>query len=207
MTERPLRRPPLEVELEPLAAGSALVRVHHRRFAACEFNASAAPLGRFRPFGDPVVPTLFAARDADAALAETVFHDVPIRGLRQLAGAALRERVLSGLAPRRELALIALHGYELQRLGITHGELIEAPASAYAWTADWARALHAAAPDADGLTWMARRFTGRPALMLFGDRVSADELAVTHDPLALWHGDGLARVELAAQQAGIALLL
>jgi RES domain len=207
MTGRPRPRPPLDVALEPLAAGSELVRVHHRRFAPREFNRSRSPTARFRPFGDPVVPTLFAARDPDAALAESVFHDVPSRGTRQLARAALADRVLSRIAPRRDLTLMALHGYGLQRLGVTHGELIEAPASAYAWTAEWARALHAMRRDADGMVWMARRFTGRPALILFGDRVGDDELAVTHDPVALWHGDGLEQVEIAAQRAGVALLI
>jgi hypothetical protein len=185
MTGRPQPRPPLDVELEPLAAGSELVRVHHRRFAPCEFNPSPGPTARFRPFGDPVVPTLFAARDADVALAESVFHDVPSRGVRQLARAALADRVLSRIAPRRDLTLIQLHGYGLQRLGVTHGELIEAPASAYRWTAEWAQTLHEARLDADGMVWMARRFTGRPALILFGDRVGSDELAITHRPVPL----------------------
>ena len=45
---------------------------------------------------------------------ESVFHDVPVSG------------VLSRIAPARELLLIALHGYGLKRLGVTHGELIEA---------------------------------------------------------------------------------
>ena len=207
MSGRPLPRPPLAVEIEPLPAGSELVRVHHARFAATEFNATAHPPGRFRPFGDPVVPTMFAARDSDTALAESVFHDVPIRGTRQLARAALRERLLSRITPTRELRLVALHGYGLQRLGVTHGELIESGPTAYTWTATWGQALHAAAPDADGLTWMARRFTGRPSLMLFGDRITADEFTATGAPLELWHGPGLQFVERAAQQSDIALLL
>jgi hypothetical protein len=208
VTGRPRPRPPLAVELEPpLPAGTELVRVHHDRYGPVEFNASARPAARFRPFGDPVVPTLFAARDAEVAVAESVFHDVPIRGPRQLARAALAHRVLSRISTRRELRLIQLHGYGLQRLGVTHGELIEAPAAAYPWTAEWGQALHAAAPDADGMIWMARRFTGRPALILFGDRVASNELAVIEPPLALWHSDGLDLIEQAAQQAAIALLL
>jgi hypothetical protein len=207
VTGRPRPRPPLAVEVERLAADSELVRVHHRRFAPREFNRTPRPGARLRPFGDPVVPTLFAARDADTALAESIFHDVPIRGVRQLARAALNERVLSRIAPRRELTLISLHGYGLQRLGVTHGELIESTPTAYPWTAEWGAALHAARPDADGMIWMARRFTGRPALMLFGDRVAPDEFAVVTAASGLWLGDGLDWVEAAAQRAGIALLL
>jgi hypothetical protein len=207
VSERPRPRPPLAIELEPLAAGSELVRVHDRRFAATEFNPLARPSGRFRPFGDPVVPTMYAARDADTALAESVFHDVPVRGVRRLARAALTSRVVSRIASTRELQLIALHGYGLKRLGVTHGELIEAPASAYPWAAEWGDALRAAAPAADGIVWMARRFTGRPALILFGDRVGGGELSVTSAAVPLWYGPGLELVEQAAMRADIALLL
>ncbi len=207
MSARPRPRPPLAIELEPLAAGSELVRVHDRRFAATEFNPLARPSARFRPFGETIVPTMYAARDDDTALAESVFHDVPVRGARRLARAALAGRVLSRIAPTRELRLIALHGYGLKRLGVTHGELIEAPASAYPWTAEWGAALHAAASDADGIVWMARRFTGRPALILFGDRVGGGELSVTSAPVPLWYGAGLELVEQAAMRSDIALLL
>jgi hypothetical protein len=208
MTARPHPRPAIdaEVEVEPLPASAELVRVHHRRFAADEFNPNPEPSARFRPFGDPVVPTLFAAHDADAALAESIFHDVPIRGARQLARAALADRVLSDIATRRELTLIQLHGYGLQRLGITHNDLIESPASAYGWTAEWSQALHAACPDADGMVWMARRFTGRPALILFGDRVGPHDITVLTPARELWLGAGLELVEDCAQRAAIALL-
>jgi hypothetical protein len=204
---RPRPRPPLAVELERLAAGSELVHVHDRRFGPDEFIPLPRPAARFRPFGDPVVPTMYAARDDDTALAESIFHDVPNRGTRRLARAALNGRVLSRIAPARALTLVALHGYGLQRIGVTHGELIEAPASAYPWTAEWGAALHAAAPEADGLVWMARRFTGRPALILFGDRITHGALEVVATPTPLWYGAGLEHVEHTAMRADIALLL
>lgn len=207
MTWRPRPRPPLAVELERLAAGIELVRVHHASFGPTQFNPTARPPARFRPFGDPTVPTLYAGTDVDTAIAEGVFHDVPIRRARQLPRAAVNQRVLSRIAATRDLTLIALHGYGLQRLGVTHGQLIEPPASAYAWTAEWGEALHAADPSADGLVWMSRRFTGRPAYMLFGDRITDADLTTTADPLPLWHGPGLELIEEAAMRADIALLL
>ena len=54
---------------------------------------------------------------------------------------------------------------------------------------------------------MARRFTGRPALMLFGDRVSEGALTVNSAPVPLWYGAGLELVEQAAMRSDIALLL
>jgi hypothetical protein len=182
----------MRIELEPLAAGSEIVRVHHRRFGATDFNAPRA-----LPLGDPVVPTLYAARDDHTAIVEALFDDVPLHGTRQLARAALAERFLSRLTALRELRLIT----------VRDRELIEAPTSGYRSSSDWAEALHDAAADADGLTWMARRGTERPAMVLFGDRIAAAELTVTAAPMPLWHGAGLELVEEAAMRAEIALLL
>ena len=56
-----------------LPSGTELVRVHHRRFAGDEFSVP-----RRLPFGPPVVPTLYAARDDATAIAEALFHDVPL---------------------------------------------------------------------------------------------------------------------------------
>jgi hypothetical protein len=182
----------VRIELEALPGGSSIVRVHHRRFGPTDFNAPRA-----LPLGDPVVPTLYAAADDHTALVESLFDDVPLDGTRQLARAALADRVLSRLAPVRELRLIT----------VRDRELIEASASGYRSTADWAEALHDAAPEADGLIWMARRGNDRPAMVLFGDRIAAGELTVTTPPMALWHGPGLDLVEEAAMRADIALLL
>jgi hypothetical protein len=74
-------------------------------------------------------------------------------------------------------------------------------------TADWAEATHAAAPDADGMIWMARRCTDRPAMVLFGDRIAAGDLSVTSPSMPLWYGRGLELVEEAAMRVGIALLV
>jgi hypothetical protein len=182
----------VRIELEPLPAGSEIVRVHHGRFGPTDFNAPRA-----LPLGDPVVPTLYAARDDYTALIEALFDDVPLHGIRRIARAALAERFLSRLAPLRELRLIT----------VRDRELIEAPASGYRSTSDRAEALHDAAPEADGLIWAARRVAERPAMVLFGDRIEAGELRVTSPPTALWHGAGLELVEEAAMRADIALLL
>jgi hypothetical protein len=182
----------VRIEFEPLPAGSEIVRVHHVRFGPADFNAPRA-----LPLGDPVIPTLYAALDEHTALVESLFDDVPLGGLRQLVRAALGERVLSRLTCGRELRLIA----------VRDRELIEAPTWSHRSTSDWAEALHDAAPDADGLIWSARRVADRPALVLFGDRVRPDELAVTSSSLPLWRGAGLELVEDAAMRADIGLLL
>lgn len=193
-----------------MAAGTRLVRVHDRDLGEIEFNPSPRPSARFRPIGNPIVPTLYAGVDEDVALAEGLFHDVPIRpGLaRRSPLAGLDGRVVSELAPTRELTLIALHGYGLQSPGVTHGELIETPAAAYAWTARWALALYNAAPPADGLVWMSRRFTGRAAVMLWqGEgRMEDGDLEVKVRARALWEGEGRELALKVAKRARIVLV-
>lgn len=200
----------LALELEPMAAGTRLVRIHDRDLRGTEFNPAPRPIARFRPIGKPIVLTLYAGVDEDVAIAEGLFHDVPIRPgvIRQYPLAGLDGRVISELAPTRKLALIQLHGYGLQRLGVTHGELIETPAAAYEWTARWAQALYLDAAQADGLVWMSRRFTGRAAVMLWqGEgRVERDDLTVTAPARPLWEGAGRELVLEVALRAAIRLI-
>lgn len=197
-------------ELEAMVAGTRLVRVHDRDLHELRFNSSPRPIARFRPIGTPVVPTLYAGVDEDVALAEGLFHDVPIRpgAVRQYPLVGLDGRVISELAPTRALTLIQLYGYGLQRLGLTHGELIETPAAAYEWTARWAHALHAAVAHADGLVWMSRRFTGRKAVMLWQQaaRVQPGDLTVIAPASPLWEGPGRELVLKSAARAAIRLI-
>jgi hypothetical protein len=200
----------LSPKLEPMAAGTHLLRIHDRDLGETDFNPKPRPTARFRPIGKPVVPTLYAGVDEDVAIAEGLFHDVSIRPdiIRQYPLAGLDGRVISDLAPTRDLTLIQLHGYGLQRLGVTHGELIETPAAEYEWTARWAHALYVAATQADGLVWMSRRFTGRAAVMLWQGqgRVGQGDLTVTAPARPLWEGAGRQLVLEAALRAGIRLI-
>lgn len=173
---------------ERIAAGTELVRVHHRRFAPDEFSTP-----RRLPFGPPVVPTLYAARDDATAIVEALFHDVPLGG--DLPRAALGGRVLTRLRATRDLQLIRL----------VDRALLDAPASDYAHTAEVAERLHDDTPAADGIAWSSRRRPGHDALVLFGDRIV--DLIAAGRPLALDRGAGLRLVEEVAMHAGVGLLL
>ncbi|WP_028067835.1 RES family NAD+ phosphorylase [Solirubrobacter soli] len=173
--------------MRTLPAGTTLVRVHHARFAPVEFDAP-----RRLPYGRPVTPTLYAALDADTAIAEALFHDVPEGS--DLPRAALRDRRISRLSMPRALRLIA----------VDDRALLDAPASAYGSTADAAEALHDATPEADGIVWASRRFADQDAIVLFGDRVHF--LHHVDGPLALDHGPGLDLAERVAMRAGVGLL-
>jgi|1186.fasta_scaffold607325_1 hypothetical protein len=171
--------------MKTLAAGSELVRVHHARFRADEFDTP-----RRLPFGRPVIPTLYAADDTATAIAEALLHESP----ENVPRAALRDRRLSRLRTPRALRLIALDDRAL----------LDAPASAYRTTADAAEAMHDDTPDADGIAWASRRFGNHDAFVLFGDRVGV--LHIVDGPLALDYGPGLELAEEAAMRAGVGLL-
>ena len=201
--------PPPAEELDPLieewSVGRAIGRCNPSEFGATEFNASRSA-GRFRPFTSRrrTVPTLYGAEDFDAALSETVFHDVPISGPgREVLISSLIPWLFSTIASRRTLRLVDLRGHGLRRLKIRRADLIETPAREYPALARWGKAFHACRQAPDGIIWMSRQYDRSAALMLFGGRVSRRDLEVVDPPLPLAVGKGLEDVRDAAEAAGI----
>lgn len=117
--------------------------------------------GRFSPLvplgaADPLL-MLYGASDEIGALSETVFHEVPVRGVKQVSHRYLRHRVLVALTGLRDVTLVDLTSHGLGRLGLSRSELIEPGRPSYPATAAWARALHAYPERVDGLTWVSRQ--------------------------------------------------
>ena len=167
--------------------------------------------GRFSPLvpvaADGALPVLYGASDEIGALSETVLHDVPVRGAKQVSYPYLRHRLLVPLASRRDLALVDLTSHGLSRLGLAHSELVESGSRSYPATTEWARALHAHPAGVDGLVWVSRQSNTSRALVLFGDRVSVDDLVVVPDrvPMTVGAGAGLELVLDIADRAGITI--
>jgi hypothetical protein len=204
--------PPAPGELDPLIeewpAGREIIRCHSSDYGATEFNPSRRP-GRFRPFTVTrrTVPTLYGAEDIDAALSETMFHDVPVSGSgRQILVSSLLPWLQSTIAPTRQLRLVDLRGFGLRRIGTTRASMIDSPATSYEATARWARALHECPRLPDGLLWICRQYDLSAALILFGRRVSRHELRVVQPPRPLAIGPGLDSVRAAAESAGILIV-
>lgn len=192
--------------------GREIHRVFDHHYPADRFNPGkhTAVEGRFHFFEDPTgrrVPVLYGAAGDEAAIAETVFHDVPVRGPGRV---VLEQRIeplsLCRLRPTRDLTLIALHGFGLRRLGVRATELTDTEASQYSRTVPWVRALHHAEPTADGLAWMSRQHNSQKAVMLFGDRVSSDELHLQWGPQPLITGPGRRVLDAAANLCDIAII-
>ncbi|HET9212293.1 MAG TPA: RES family NAD+ phosphorylase [Thermoanaerobaculia bacterium] len=185
------------------------MRSHKSDFGATELNPGYGS-GRFHPFTDSrgqAVPTLYGSSCLEGALAETVFHGVPIRGRgRYLRSSVLKTYLVSVVMPRRDLRLVQLHGFGLRRLGLSRSELIDSDPSQYERTVRWAAALYAWSQEIDGLVWVSRQYDTSRSLVLFGDRVRREDLEVAEVPLPLGKGIGLKKVQRAAEQAGIAIL-
>jgi hypothetical protein len=192
--------------------GDPIVRVFNHDYAPNAFNPGTAGgvRGRFHFFDDSagaIVPAMYGSDQDDGAIAETVFHDVPVRGAaRVVLESRLTPLSIVTLTPKRDLRLIDLFGFGLRRLEVRADELTSTESADYPATVLWAKAFHAAFADVDGLAWMSRQFNAAKAVVLFGDRVAAGDLQPLAPPLPLAFGPGRTRVDSAANRAGIAIV-
>lgn len=195
-------------------AGARLYRGHSVHRNGSQFNDFAAGPGgapaRFSPFfpggGTALVPVLYAGESTESALWETVFHDVAVRGSRKrVARSTLGDRIMSTVETTRELRLANLTTTGLSRLGVARTELIESGRRAYEHTVRWAQALHDCPTAPDGLYWISRAQDTSVSVVLFGDRVRAEDvrLAPGSSSVPLYDGEGYERVAQIADSAGI----
>lgn len=202
----PLPRPNLRV----LPDGTALHRVHDRRFDGCAFNPGLGAPTRFAPLrradGTPI-PTLYAASTLEAALFETVFHDIPpAAALKTVPRTLVASRAHSVLRALRPLRLGELRAPDLHLWGLGRGDLVAAPPTDYPSTARWAQAAHDAFPDLDGLIWTSNRCDPADALLLWAPRAEGALAVAAHRDGAADPG-WMADVRAAGLRAGITLTL
>ena len=199
--------PPNIVEL---TAGELLHRVHDRRFDGSAFNPCRGGSTRFAPIRDAYdrcVPSLYAADTVEAAIYETILHDVPLRATRKsVPHGQLQQRRHSTLMVRRALRLASLRAPDLLKWGVRRATLIAALPTRYRRTALWAKAVHDQFDEVDGLVWMSNLCDPDTALLLFGDRVADTDLMVTGMREGS-DGSFLQDVRKAAQQSDILIAL
>jgi RES domain len=153
---------PFEPAVTTVPAGQQLYRVLSSTRTATEFNPGIGARTRFAFFGNPVVPVMYAADTEEAAIAETLLHDIPADG---------------GVLPYDQYARKALVRLEVTRGLSLAQDVTASPASTYGETVAWAQAAHAA--GLDGLVWMSRMCNDTKAYVFFGDRCTE---AFTQDP-------------------------
>lgn len=173
-----------DILVEVIEAGTALFHGHGRKYGCTEFNPGSRPDGRFWFFAragtSDVVPAFYAGEAEEAAVAETLLHDVPLSG-GQITWAQQDLRVISAVTCKRDLRLAQLHSGGLRRLLLKQGQITDTEADEYPRTVMWAAAIHAARPELDGLLWMSARWNSSRAVVLFGDRVSEADLTAVDE--------------------------
>lgn len=149
--------------------------------ASLQFNDSRLGNARFSPIFDAagnVIPTIYEAREIKSALMETLLHDAPSPAHGFICLASVPEqRALVKLTNKSALRLANLQTLGLRRVGIKRADLIDSEKPAYASTRAFTRALHAARPDVQGLSWHSRQNHGG-VIVLFADRIAPADLAV-----------------------------
>lgn len=154
------------------------------------------------------MPSLYAATSLEAAIFETVFHDVAAnRMFMTVPKQDVVARSHSVVATTRPLVMAELRAPDLKRWGLEREQLVSAPAAHWAATARWAEAIHRRFSDVEGLIWTSNRCDPESACLLFGDRIEAAALEV----VSTRHGgddDGfIDDVRRAGERAGIVLSL
>ena len=204
--------PPPELLAEPNVVEHArhepLHRVHSRQLAGNEFNPCKGGPTRFAPIRDDhgrCIPSLYAGGTLEAAIYETVFHDIPVTSgnAATVPRGAVESREHSTLLPRRPLRLASLRAPDLRKWRIRRESLIGDLPDQYARTVLWAKAIHDQY-DLDGLIWTSRQCDPAAAVLLFGDRVEDGDLEI----IGVRYGrDGsfLEDVRRAGSRAGIVI--
>ena len=165
----PVPPKPFSPQTATLEVGTQLYRV----FTAAEgrtattFNPGFGAPTRFAFFGTPVIPVLYAAATEEAAVAETLLHDIPVSG-GILPYDKYARTVMARLQMARPVRVGILHGLGLRQLKVTAADLTASGAETYPETVKWAEVAHDA--EFDGLVWMSRLCNDARAYVFFGDR-------------------------------------
>ena len=196
-------------------AGTPLIRCHPNLYGPATFYAGSP--ARYSPFLPAVagpgtasspVGVLYAADSQHGALSETVFRDLPVRGVKRITRSNLRRKNLSELVVSRPLTLVNLTTRGLARLGLRRRTEIESSRKQYWRTCQLARAVHALPENYDGLLWVSRQDDTSRAIVLFEGRVMPSDIdtnpAVPTYPLDF--GLGRDRVDEIADDLGITII-
>lgn len=134
---------------------------YYSRSASKRFDDPSAPAGS--RFG-----VLYVAEDLEAAFCETLLHENSLfqGGHFVVSQADVDARKAIGFrAPSaRKLKLVDLTGAALKRLGLSN-EISAGPD--YQVTQRWAKAIHDARPDADGLKYVSRQNNRKRCFAIF----------------------------------------
>lgn len=150
------------------------------KYQATQFNDTPNGNARFSPIrngsGD-IIPTIYAGTTFECAAMETVFRDVAYGPPPKYFQKSKLEGLMHSMLINREtLRLVDLSSKALRALNVSRNELIDTEGDMYPVSRKWAEAIHAYAPDAQGLVWTSRQDDTAQAFVLFGDRIGPEIL-------------------------------
>ncbi|MEP9404342.1 RES family NAD+ phosphorylase [Sphingomonas sp. VNH70] len=197
------------IHVTDLPVGAMLWRIHAEQFAGDTFNPGFGQ-SRFAPIG-PIhnrVPTAYAADGFEAAIYETIFHDLdPVEPFKTYALGKLANVRCSVLRVESALGLRSFMTPDLMKLGVARTRLIDTPAREFPDTRRWSAALHHRDNATHGMIWESRAYPSSMAMMLFGDRVPSNALSVV-STLRIDADPGLAmRFKALADRSGVTLVV
>lgn len=166
------------LETMDLDSARPLYRVYDRTWGYDEFNEGHGD-SRFAPIDDLVtgkrLPSMYLGETPTTVLLETVFHDVHEQR-RIVYQAHLHEKLLAYIKPPANARLGDLRDPQLDKLGLTRGQIVSSPAEHYPCTRLLAIAALAQShdPPLQGLIWHSRQaeLGGKAAqevIVLYGD--------------------------------------
>lgn len=192
-----------------LAVGAVLWRIHAKSLAGDTFNPGYG-FSRFAPIGTmrKRVPTAYAAEEFEAAVYETIFHDLdPAQSFKTYSLSKLADVRCSVLRVASPLRLRSFLAPDLMKLGVARNQLIDTHSREFPDTRRWSAALHRKDTVTHGMVWESRAYPSALAMMFFGDRVPAAGLRVvtttridTDPTLAM-------RFKLLADRSGVTLIV
>ncbi len=108
--------------------GTVVHRIHLTRFGSASFNPCLGQPTRFAPIQDSsgnCVPSLYAGSNFEAAVFETLFHDVGTRGeVKTVPKRSLTERTHSAIQIKRDVRLAKLFAPDLKPWQISRQSLV-----------------------------------------------------------------------------------
>ena len=165
-----------------LAVGAILWRIHAESLAGDTFNPGFG-FSRFAPIG-PMrkrVPTAYAAEEFEAAVYETIFHDLdPAQHFKTYPLSKLADVRCSVLRVAAPLVLRSFLAPDLMKLGVARNQLIDTLSREFPDTRRWSAALHRKDTVTEGMVWESRAYPSSLAMMFFGDRVPPGALSVVN---------------------------
>lgn len=165
-----------------LAEGIDIHRIHKKAYRGNEFNPGKGGETRFAPIYDTVgncIPTLYAANSIEAAIYETIFHDVPLDSdVKSVPFRTVEMYQRSVLQLRRKLNVASLRALDLLKWSISQAALSGCNAAHYQSTVRWASSVHDQFDDIEGLLWTSNLCDPNSALVFFGDRVKSSDFKI-----------------------------